>query len=94
MAVSDSEYAQFLDRYNEYIAAFSASLSATKFFADDTTLRVLNLLKAQMDMIAGYYQYVSIARQRVLSTGEKQVSESLRLAIEGAFENIHAIQGQ
>jgi len=45
-----------------------------------------------MDMIAGYYQYVSIARQRALSAGEKQVAESLRLAIEAAFENIRGIQ--
>ncbi|ALM10446.1 MAG TPA: hypothetical protein DEB30_01430 [Candidatus Peribacter riflensis] len=92
IATSDPEYTQFLARYNEYVAAFGTSLSATKFSADDTTLRVLNLLKAQMDMIAGYYQYVSIARQRALSAGEKQVAESLRLAIEAAFENIRGIQ--
>ncbi len=89
---SDPEYMQFLSRYNDYVASFSVSLSATQSSKDDTNLRVLNLLKAQMDMIAGYYQYVSIARQRPLSVGEKQVAESLRQAIEAAFRNILSIQ--
>lgn len=94
MAASDPEYTQFLSRYNGYVADFGASLSATKSSSDETNLRVLNLLKAQMDMIAGYYQYVSIARQRELSVGEKQVANTLRLTIEAAFENINAIQRQ
>ncbi|MFH1444237.1 MAG: hypothetical protein ABIG34_02500 [Candidatus Peregrinibacteria bacterium] len=90
---SDPEYIQFLSRHNTYIATLSAALSATQFSSDETALHMLDLLKDQMDMIVGYYQYVAIARQRILSIDEKQVAETLRLAIESAFENIADIQG-
>lgn len=90
----NSDYAQFLDRYNKFVAEFGVSLVATQSAADDTNLRVLSLLKAQIDMIASYYQYVAIARQRQLSAGERQVADSLRIAIETAFSNIQVIQSQ
>ncbi|MDD5041589.1 MAG: hypothetical protein PHX87_03870 [Candidatus Peribacteraceae bacterium] len=91
-AIPDPDYAVFLSKYDQYITLFGSSLEETKSVENSATVQVLNLLKAQMDIITAFYQYVAIARQRTLTDGERQVTLSLMVTIEKGFANIQSIQ--
>lgn len=90
--ISDARLSMFLSKYNEYVATFGSFLESTKIQENLANLQIVNLLKSQMTMMATYYQYVTIARQRPLAEGEGQVVTIVIQAIEQGFESIRVLK--
>jgi|GEM_PF-2185222 len=88
---SDPNIAWLLSTYDTYVMAFWSFLDRTKSPEYTTNLQIVNVLKTQMTTMATYYQYISVARQRPLTEGEREVLSVVMQTIERGFESMRAL---
>lgn len=88
---SDPSYASFVSKYNEYVASFIGLLDQTKLASWETTLQLLTILRSQMDSLAIYYRYVTLARDRILTASERQIVSATMATIEAGFLSANGV---
>lgn len=83
--VQDPRYSELLGRFQQYITEYSNMITRARSAEGETAVRLLIVLRSQIDLLNQLYPYVELARSRLLSASDTSVIMSLQNRIETDF---------
>ncbi|MBI2636215.1 hypothetical protein HYW84_02720 [Candidatus Peregrinibacteria bacterium] len=83
--VQDPRYGELLGRFQQYITEYSNMITRARSAEGETAVRLLIVLRSQIDLLNQLYPYVELARSRLLSASDASVIMSLQNRIETDF---------